>query len=97
MSILFGIALDVTLKALIRDQAMLEVISSCFLSQNVMGLTFGANYLDLVFTENLNRIFHVKIGPPFSFSNKNRLHSTLSLDYILTDIEKNKFSNRKLL
>ena len=76
---------------------MLEKIGADFLIQNVHMPTFGANTLDLVFTESPDRISNIKIGPPFISSTKNRLHSTLRWEYNLVRRDIVKFSSDTLI
>ena len=76
---------------------MLEKIGADFLIQNVHVSTFGANTLDLVFTESPVRISNMKTGPPFSSSTKNRLHSTLRWEYNLGSRDIVKFSSDTLI
>ncbi len=63
----------------------LETIDSNFLKQHVLDPTFGKNILDLVLTDDPDRVFSVNIGPPLNSSRANHLHATLFWDYNLAD------------
>ena len=68
---------------------MLNLTAMGFLVQNVTKPTFGSNFLDLVFTEETNRIFQIKIGPLFCSSAKQTpLYPTIGL---LPNAKKNQF------
>ena len=76
---------------------MLEIIGADYLIQHVHEPTFGTNTLDLIFTENPNRIFDIKVGPPFNSTDKNKLHLTLSFEYNLASLDNVKFSSNKFI
>ena len=63
----------------------IELLNLNFLSQKVLEPTFVNNIIDLVITDDPNRIFTIKVGAPLSFTNKNRLHHTLCWDFILNE------------
>ena len=74
----------------------LENINSNFLTQLVHEPTFQKNTLDLVFTDNPNRIFVMNVNPPFGTSKEDHLHATLVWDYLL-DYETNTNTSTKIL
>jgi exonuclease III len=61
----------------------LDTIDSNFLSQSVTVPTFMNNMLDLIFTYEPIRIFSVNVGPPLGTSKADRLHATITWNYIL--------------
>ncbi|RMZ97869.1 hypothetical protein BpHYR1_029822, partial [Brachionus plicatilis] len=74
----------------------LETLESNFLKQHVFEPTFGNNVLDLVITEETERIYAIGIGPHLSSSNKNKLHAVLSWEYFLVSNIAKKFESRLL-
>ena len=61
----------------------LDNICSNHFSQHVIEPTLGTNFLDLVLTDDPSRIFAVNVGPPLGQSNKMKLHSSLTGDFLL--------------
>ena len=58
-------------------------LDDSFLHQFVHGPTFGQNYLDLVLSNDLDRIANVEIDPPLGTSTKNCLHNCVRWDFYL--------------
>ena len=59
------------------------MLNDKFITQNVLEPTFLDNILDLVLTDEPNRIFTVKIEPPISSSTQDHLHVSLTWNYEL--------------
>jgi hypothetical protein len=61
----------------------LDTINSCYLTQTVYEPTFINNTIDLIITNDPDKIFAVEIGAPLGISLNNKLHSTLTYDFQL--------------
>ncbi|RNA30976.1 RNA-directed DNA polymerase from mobile element jockey-like [Brachionus plicatilis] len=61
----------------------IETLEENFLVQHVMNPTFGASILDLVISHKINSIYSVQVGAPVGSSDKNKLHQTLSWNFML--------------
>ena len=75
----------------------LDTINDCFLTQFVLQATMGTNILDLVFSDDPDKIYYVAIGPHLSYTHKNHLHSTLLFDYHLNSNFKNSSKIKKVM
>jgi len=62
---------------------LVNCITSNELIQLVKNPTFGKNVLDLVITDDPDRIFKIDYGPPIGATKKNSLHGTLTWNYTL--------------
>ncbi|XP_065645807.1 uncharacterized protein LOC136076261 [Hydra vulgaris] len=65
------------------SQIFLDTINDCFLSQFVTEPTFINNTLDLVLSDDPDRIYNVTIGPPLGCTQKNHFHNSLLWDFRL--------------
>ncbi|CAF0947105.1 unnamed protein product, partial [Brachionus calyciflorus] len=69
------------------ENSFLDCLDDCFYYQNVFEPTFQTHIdhpksiLDLIITENSERVYNINHGPPLG--NKNKGHLTLRWDYIL--------------
>ena len=75
----------------------LESINSNSLSQLVDKPTFGNNILDLVITDNPDRIYQVEVGPPIGCSTKNVLHNCLTWSFIVNSLKLVEKTNKKIM
>ena len=71
----------------------LENLQDNFLHQMVLEPNYKKNILDLIITNDTNRIFSVNNGPPLGSTEKNILHSTLNWDFLISN--QNILSNSK--
>jgi hypothetical protein len=62
---------------------LVNCITSNELTQLVKNPTFRTNVLDLVITDDPDRIFKIDYGPPIGATKKNSLHGTLTWNYTL--------------
>ena len=62
----------------------IDLLNSQFLHQHVIEPTFGLNTLDLVITDTVESVYCVKVVPPLSSSDKNRLHAVLIWDLFIS-------------
>ncbi|XP_065678215.1 uncharacterized protein LOC136093184 [Hydra vulgaris] len=65
------------------SKIFLKTIDDCFLSQFVTKPTFINNTLDLVLSEDPDRIHNITIGPPLGCTQKNYFHNSLLWDFKL--------------
>ena len=69
----------------VLSSKFVETLEENFLAQHVQVPTFGEKTLDLVITDNPNRIYVVQAGAPLGSTSKNRLHSVLNWEYLLEE------------
>ncbi|RMZ97761.1 RNA-directed DNA polymerase from mobile element jockey-like [Brachionus plicatilis] len=67
----------------LANAKFIETLEENFLVQHVMNPIFGASILDLVISHKINSIYSVQVGAPVGSSDKNKLHHTLSWNFIL--------------
>ncbi|CAF0861169.1 unnamed protein product [Brachionus calyciflorus] len=63
----------------------LESLEENYLSQIVLEPNFKNNILDLIITDDINRIFSVNRGPSLGATKHNRLHNSLSWEFNLNE------------
>ena len=60
-----------------------DVVDANLLSQHVYESSFGNNTLDLVFTDDHERIYQARVGPPVRHSAANHQHNTITWKFSL--------------